>query len=69
LIDFFEWPIPFRLLTYGRIFWKISVPALPGLYNKTLEGAWGIDPKGLIRRVDEGSGAFLLMGCRLDGLH
>jgi hypothetical protein len=50
-------------------FWKISVPALPGLYNKTLEGDQGIDPKGLIQRVDEGSGGFLLMGCRLDGLH
>jgi hypothetical protein len=69
LVDFFEWPTAFRLLIYGRIFWKISVPALQERYNKTLEGAWGIDPKGLIPRVYEGSGAFLLMGCRHNGLH
>jgi hypothetical protein len=50
-------------------FWKISVPALPERYNKTLEGTSGIDPKGLMPRVYEGIGAFLLMGCMLDGLH
>jgi len=69
LIDFFDRPTVFRLLIYGRIFRKISVPALQGLYNKTLEGTWGIDPNGLIRRVYEGSGAFLLMNCLHNGLH